>query len=50
MPPLDLEAGDHALVVRGGFGTGDSEVELGGVVLTDDPQAFEPDDRYDVSE
>ena len=46
MPPLDLEAGDHALVVRGAFGTGDSEVELGGVVLTDDPQAFEPDDRY----
>lgn len=46
MPPLDLEPGDYTLQLRGSWGAGESCVELGGVVLTDDPQAFEPDDAY----
>jgi len=32
--------------LRGGWGAGDACVELGGIVLTDDPQAFEPDNAY----
>ena len=46
MPPFDLEPGDYTLQLRGGWGAGDACVELGGVVLTDDPQAFEPDNAY----
>lgn len=46
MPPIDLESGEYVLTMRGSWGAGTNRVEVGGLVLTDDPQSFEPDDVY----